>query len=202
MYLTETNPEFVEAIKRVENNVDRAKRTGEYKDGRWFPGKSPEGGLPTLAYGHKITQTEWSSKRIVVGDTSKDFRYGLQDNEVEIVLKRDLNHAEDLAQSDWNKYIYPDPSTNEPRESLKWENLKAGYRMVLVDKVFNTGPLVKKGAWVWKSLTAAVVAGRDEDVVKASPAKYHTPDGELRVLTNRAIEICKAAKLPWQILVT
>ena len=67
--LTDTNPEIIEAIKAIENNIPLAKKRGEYKQAnlngewRWFPGKSPEGGLPTLGYGHKLTKSEWADKR-------------------------------------------------------------------------------------------------------------------------------------------
>src|SRR4051812_29556692 len=61
------NTKFIEALKEVENSKKAAERRGTYKnvqgEWRWFTDKSPEGGLPTLAYGHKLTPQEWNTKR-------------------------------------------------------------------------------------------------------------------------------------------
>jgi hypothetical protein len=45
--------DFVEYIKNVENGV----KSGFNKN-LWFPHKSPEGGFPTIAYGHKLTSSQ------------------------------------------------------------------------------------------------------------------------------------------------
>lgn len=209
MKLTQSNPEFIDAIKQVENNIDLAKRRGDYKettpgngDWRWFPGKSVEGGLPTLAYGHKITPKEWSTKRLVLGDTSKDLRFGITDAEATTLVTQDLDAAETIAETDWNGYMALDKNLGTPIQSQLWVNLKPGYKMVLVDKVFNSGSLVRKGKWYWTTLGQAIFNGRDEDVVKASPAKYRTSEGDVVSLTSRAIVIDRAAGLPWQVLGT
>ena len=40
---------YIKFMKDIEN----AGRTG-FKNGKWYPHKSPEGGMPTIGYGHKI----------------------------------------------------------------------------------------------------------------------------------------------------
>lgn len=203
MHLAETNPKFVEAIKTVENNITIAKRRGEYKDvqgvWKWFPGKSPEGGLPTLAWGHKLTQKEWTDKRVYFIDpvlkqeVYKDFRYGLVDAEVEAILKMDLNEAEDLASVDWDKYIGFE-------NKMPWSTLPDKYKGVLINLVFNSGPLVKKGKWVWTTIVRGIKANDDTLVAQGMVTSYKRPDGVRVRLTSRAKEIAKCLGLPYQIL--
>lgn len=198
-YLSETNQAFVEGIKTVENNIARAKKVGEYKevDGiwKWFPGKSPEGGLPTLAWGHKITPREWEYKRIVVGDDGsyRDFRYGIPNDEVNYILQKDLNEAEDLAQRDWDNY-------HGKANNKLWISLPDKYRGAMINLVFNAGPLAKKGKWIWTTVARGVLQGDDALVVKGMVTSYKKPNGERVQLTSRAREISKALGLPWQIL--
>lgn len=192
-YLSDTNPSFVEGIKRVENNIHRAKRVKEYveKDGvwKWFPGKSPEGGLPTLAWGHKITPKEWETKKLL----GKDFRNGLTDEEVNKLLKIDMDYAEDLAQRDWDNY-------HGKANNRLWDDLPDKYKGAMVNLVFNAGPLAKKGKWIWTTLARGVLANDDILVLRGMVTSYKKPNGQRVQLTNRAIEIGKALGLPWQAL--
>lgn len=195
-HLATTNPAFVEAIKSVENNIALAKKSGEYKnvDGvwLWFPGRSPEGGLPTLAWGHKLTQAEWSSKRITFEDgTSKDFRYGLNDESVNYILIKDLNKAEDIASNDWDRYLGVE-------NKKPWESLPDKYKGVLINLCFNAGSLVKKGKWVWSTVAKGILANDDVMVTKGMVTSYKKPDGTRVQLTTRAETIAKALGLPWQ----
>jgi hypothetical protein len=195
-YLADVSPEFVQAIKDVENNITIAKKRGEYKqvngEWKWFPGKSPEGGLPTLAWGHKITPKEWEQNRIYFIDDSlkqqvyKDFRYGLTDNQVEQILKDDLKKSEDLAKSDWNKYNADKP----------YDDLPVKYKGVLVNLVFNAGSLAKKGKFVWTTVQKGIHAGDDATVAKGMVTSYKRPDGVRVRLTTRAIRIAKGLGLP------
>lgn len=195
-YLADIAPEFVQAIKEVENNLHSAKKRGEYKqvngEWKWFPGKSPEGGLPTLAWGHKITPKEWEQNRIYYTDEKlnqqvfKDFRYGMTDAQVEQILKDDLKKAEDLAKSDWNKYNLKKP----------YDDLPIKYKGVLVNLVFNAGPLAKKGKFVWTTVQRGILAGDDLTVAKGMVTSYKRPDGVRVRLTTRAIRIAKGLGLP------
>lgn len=197
--------EFIEAIKRVENNVTLAKRSGEYKqvngngEWRWFPGKSPEGGLPTLAWGHKLTAKEWANKRIEFVDltlnqvVSKDFRYGLTDEQVEQVLKDDLMKAEVLACSDWDKY-------HGIAAKKLFATLPDKYKGVLINLTFNSGALAKKGKFVWTTVAKGILSDNDEQVTKGMVTSYKKPNGQRVQLTTRAIEIAKGLGLPWRVI--
>ena len=195
--LAHRSKKFVEAIKEVENNLRTAKKRGEYREvqgeWRWFPGKSPEGGLPTLAWGHKLTQKEWSEKKIYFTDpvlnqrTFKDFRFGLTDAQVDAVLVDDLVEAEILAASDWNKYIL-----NQPFDALPDK-----YKGVLINLVFNTGPLAKKGKFIWNTVAKGIKEGNDQLVSNGMVTSYKRPsDGQRVRLTLRAEIIAEALGLP------
>lgn len=195
-YLADIAPEFVQAIKDVENNLHSAKKRGEYKqvngEWKWFPGKSPEGGLPTLAWGHKITPKEWEQNRIFYTDDKlqqqvfKDFRYGMTDAQVEQILKDDLKKAEDLAKSDWDKYNPKKP----------YASLPVKYRGVLVNLVFNAGPLAKKGKFVWTTVQRGILTDDDMTVAKGMVTSYKKPNGTRVRLTTRAIRIAQGLGLP------
>jgi hypothetical protein len=204
-YLSQRSKDFVEAIKRVENNYTIAKRRGEYKqingssEWRWFPGASPEGGLPTLAWGHKLTQKEWAEKKVTFFDetlkqhVSKNFNYGLTDEQVTYLLMDDLKTSEDLARSDWNKYIGWD-------QKRPFEGLPDKYKGVLINLTFNAGALAKKGKFVWTTVAKGILANDDVTVTKGMVTSYKRPDGVRVRLTTRAVEIAKGLGLPWQAL--
>lgn len=71
--------DFLEFIKSIEN----AGKTGyDSSMGRWMPHPSPEGGLPTIAYGHKIRKDELDT-----------LREGITESEATDILKADLETA-------------------------------------------------------------------------------------------------------------
>lgn len=70
--------EFISYIKSVENGA----KVG-FKNGMWYPHNSPEGGLPTIAYGHKVSST--SELKTVIN--------GISDADAERLLKHDLETA-------------------------------------------------------------------------------------------------------------
>ena len=60
---------FIQKIMQWENSV----KAGWNKNTqRWFPHKSPEGGNPTIAYGHKLTDQDISSNRFKNGLSQSD----------------------------------------------------------------------------------------------------------------------------------
>jgi LysM repeat protein len=73
--------DFMQKVMQWENN--KAYKPGGWNDKkqRWFPHKSPEGGLPTIAYGHKLTPSDVRSDR---------FKNGISDSDAKVLLKNDL----------------------------------------------------------------------------------------------------------------
>lgn len=102
------SPSFLNYIKKVENGVGKG-----FKDGRWYPHVSVEGGAKTIAYGHKIQPFE-------------DFSEGLTEEEALDLLVRDLRRSEALA-ADWIEGKY----------GQVWSDLNKDQREILIDFQFN-----------------------------------------------------------------
>jgi GH24 family phage-related lysozyme (muramidase) len=83
------SPDFIDFIKSVEN----PNKVG-YKNGKWYPHKSPEGGLPTIGYGHKLTQSEVNTLSV-----------GVDEKTVVGLLKRDLLRARDVVYKDHKEWV-------------------------------------------------------------------------------------------------
>jgi len=111
----EFSPKFIDYMKSVEN----AGKVG-FENGKWTPHISPEGGLPTIAYGHKLKKGE-----------EKRFAGGLSDGEAERLLKKDLAIAKAKVYSDIKKMF----DVQIPLEDYQEE--------MLTDYAFNLGSLEK-----------------------------------------------------------
>jgi len=77
-YADAFSQDFINFVKNLENQ----QKIG-YKNGKWYPHKSYEGGLPTIAWGHKIKNKEELNKMIS----------GISDSEAERLLRDDLQIA-------------------------------------------------------------------------------------------------------------
>lgn len=77
---------FIDYLKNVENSV----KSG-YKNGKWYPHKSVEGGSDTIAYGHKLKKGE-------------NFSSGLTDSEADDLLKKDMEIARQTIRREIKKY--------------------------------------------------------------------------------------------------
>lgn len=82
--------EFLEFIKVYENPNKKG-----YKNGKWKPIKSPEGGTPTIAYGHKLTNKEYYSGVLYNG---LNWKKGIDDEDAIDLLISDLHINIDKAQ--------------------------------------------------------------------------------------------------------
>lgn len=122
---------FISYIKRVEN----AKCKGwNSKKQLWFPHKSPEGGFPTIGYGHKIS-SEQELKRC---------NKGLTDSDVNNLLLNDLMNAERRVYSDLNDMIQSKKITI-PADMVKDGKLQLSTQQIemLIDYAFNVGTIKK-----------------------------------------------------------
>lgn len=77
--------DFLKRIMQWENSI---KAGWNNKKQRWFPHKSVEGGNPTIAYGHKVTDQDIRSNR---------FKQGLSQSEAVNLLNKDLFSASQIA---------------------------------------------------------------------------------------------------------
>ena len=87
-----TNQKFIDALKSVENSV----RAGwDNKKSLWFPHKSVEGGMPTIAYGHKVLNVQ----------EHEVFNKGITEEQALKLLEQDMKTAYDNAKEDWDKWV-------------------------------------------------------------------------------------------------
>lgn len=147
------NKDFINYIKNIENGT----KSG-YKNGKWYPHKSPEGGMPTIGYGHKIKdQSEL-----------RRFNGGISDGDVDRLLINDLELAKKKA-SDDVKHMF---KVNIPLDQRQTE--------MLTDFVFNLGSLTS-----FPKFTKAVLNKDWKTVEREYRRKYKTPDGYVKDLTQR-----------------
>ena len=100
--------DFVAYIKSAEN----AAKTG-FKDNRWYPHASFEGGTDTIAYGHKLGKVE-------------KYPRGIANSEAENLLKRDLMNSENTVKIKVGEKTY--------------DELDSKRKQMLIDFSFNLGP--------------------------------------------------------------
>ncbi len=142
--------EFLNYIKLVENG----KKVG-FRDGIWYPHKSPEGGNATIGYGHKIKSSETN---LLNGGTNV---------EIEKILVEDLEKARKIVYSDikemFNVNIVLDPMREE----------------MLVDFAFNLGSLKK-----FPNFTKSVL-NKDWDMAKKEYKRSYSNGAGRVELKNR-----------------
>ena len=126
------NSKLATVIKSFENN--KAYKPGGWDPikKRWFQHPSPEGGNPTIAFGHKLTDSDMSTNRFV---------NGLTDAEANILLQNDLQAAEAKAKRLIQTY---DTVPVAAQQAL----INACYRGELgTTKTPNTLKLMNQGKW-------------------------------------------------------
>lgn len=181
---------FQDAIKVVENGVklgfDRSK-------GLWFPHKSAEGGTDTLAYGKKLPLptkeaiTNHRGTTLMINNEAVNPYKGITEAQATWLLEDELLKATTIARREWNTFF---------GKQLEFNKMKMKYQAVLVDKVYNTGSLVKSGKFVWKTLASMILNDDEKGVRKAMVAKYKDPrTGTWIPLTRRATAIADAVYL-------
>jgi LysM repeat protein/GH24 family phage-related lysozyme (muramidase) len=124
--------EFLELIKKWENDKAFSRSGWNEKKKRWYPHPSPEGGLKTIGYGHKIQSA---------AEQSMYERNGLSDAEAEELFRDNLKTAEAKAKLLINTY---DKLPTEVKQAL----INACYRGELgTKKTPNTLKLMNQGKW-------------------------------------------------------
>ena len=146
------NASFIGYIKSVEN----PNKVG-YKNGKWYPHKSPEGGNPTIGYGHLLQKSELARANA-----------GLTDAEVEKLLLNDLARA---------KKIVSDYIQNTYRVNLR---LPEKTEEMLIDFAFNLG-----GLRAFPKFVDAVLRGQMDKARAEYQRSYQTPTGERKPVEAR-----------------
>ena len=181
-----TNQKFIDALKSVENSV----RAGwDKKKSLWFPHKSVEGGMPTIAYGHKVLNVQ----------EHEVFKKGITEEQALKLLEEDMKTAYDNAKEDWDKWVQN--STTILSNPL-FEELPEKYQGVLVNLAYNTGSLKNKsGKYGWPNLSNRIVdatldptdKSKDHAVRTGMVTTFLNPKtGKRERLTTRAYQIADA----------
>lgn len=174
---------FMQALMKVENGIksgyDKEKDT-------WSPHPSPEGGLPTLGYGHKLEQRDIDNGDIFIKGVPYPV-WGLHDDLVVSLFIEDVKHYESIAKAEWNQY--------RPGDSISWDWLDEKYKCVLTNLTFNLGSLAPGGKLQWPMLFLAIKNRNDADVRKHMVTTYKRPDGVRVRLEKRAKQIADAVGL-------
>lgn len=87
--------DFKKKVMQWENNKSYKPGGWDTDKQRWFPHKSPEGGNPTIAYGHKLTDNDIRTDR---------FKNGISDSDALELLDTDLFSASKTAARLINSY--------------------------------------------------------------------------------------------------
>ena len=123
-------PEFLDKIKSWENNKKFPGSGWNEKKQRWYPHPSPEGGLKTIGYGHKIKSA---------AEQSTYERTGLSDAEAEELLRTNLEGAAQKAMALVPKFTaLPD--------TVKQALTNAAYRGE-IRSTHQTIKLINQGNW-------------------------------------------------------
>lgn len=151
-----------EFLKAVENPLQEGKVSNV-----WFPHDSPEGGLPTLGYGHKLTSKE-NEDQIVY---SINILEGCSDSEIDEILEKDIDAARNVAQN-----CVPE-----------FNDLSENKQDMFIEFAFNLGNGLKQ----FKKFIKALV-NDDWDTAKEEYKRYYrTSSGQLREVKNRNEEFYK-----------
>jgi LysM repeat protein len=121
------NANFLQMIKSWENSIKSGWNSSAK---RWFPHTSPEGGNPTIAYGHKITDAELNTGK---------FSNGVTEQEATRMLMSDLQIATDKA-----KRLVPTYDTLP--ENIQQALINACYRGEL-KSTYDTVKLMNANKW-------------------------------------------------------
>jgi len=153
---------FEESLAEVEN----AQKVG-FKDDLWSSHASPEGGLDTIGYGHKITQAE---------EDAGTYKNGISDADAIKLFRADIKKHADIVRKDVEDF----------------DDLPKKYQDVLVNIAFNTGSVK---ANKWPSLLKAMRAGDDKKVREESVTSFTDASGKKGLLKTRSKKIADAAGL-------
>jgi GH24 family phage-related lysozyme (muramidase) len=150
---TNFSKDFINFIKKIENST----KTG-FKNGKWFPSPSIEGGLPTISYGHKIKDNT----------ELKNMTNGITDSKATELLIDDLNKAKETVheyiKNKYGVYLLLDKVQEE----------------MLVEFAFNLGGLSK-----FPKFVDAVLRKQWNIVKKEYKRGYTSVSGEKKMLSGR-----------------
>lgn len=138
-----TMKRYLADLKNQENNIKNG-----YRGGKWYPHTSPEGGLDTIAYGHKLTSS------------NSPYYQGITDEQAEALLLKDVLQNQALAKKQVDARFGEGTFDSLPQDR----------QMLLVDYQYNLGSLKE-----FPKFVKAVVEG-DTKTMIAEHTRYGGKD--------------------------
>ena len=134
-----------------------------YKNGRYYPHKSPEGGTMTIGPGFKLGS---GSHNISTKEANRGMTKKRLNQEARRSAKRDMSHVKDFLNYG---------QTTNPADTVS-PNIIAG----LMDLTHQVGPL-----WDWKKLRGAILEGDLDKIKKESIVTWKDKTGKVKEDTRR-----------------
>jgi len=150
------DPSFIKEVKEAENSVNAG-----WRNNKFYPYPSVEGGTATIGYGHKLTNSE--------SRTGK-FSSGLTKSEATALLLKDLRDSEDRLKRHLRlKY------------GVDYNTLKLNQKEILLDFTFNIGNVTTK----FPKFTQHVLNKNKAGMIKEYERKYKDKKGRVYPLQDR-----------------
>lgn len=159
---------FINYLKQNENGI----KSG-FENGVWKPHKSAEGGLPTIAYGHKIESKEELAR----------MRQGITEEEAVALLKQDIEKAKVKAAARFKAATKRD-----------FNELPTMAQKMLIDLAFNSTNSFPK-------FNNAVASGNLKSALAEYERSYKDAKGGKHMLTARNESFRKTLLEPWMVYI-
>ena len=150
------NRNFIQEVKDAENLI-----MAGWRNNKFYPYSSPEGGTDTIGYGHKLTSSEVKSGK---------FRSGLTEAEATALLIKDLR----ISESRLKQHL-------KDKFNVNYDRLSLNQKQILLDFTFNIGNVVAK----FPKFTRYVLEKNKAGMLKEYERKYRDAKGVVRPIQDR-----------------
>jgi GH24 family phage-related lysozyme (muramidase) len=181
---------FLLVLMEVENG----NKVGYDKDKDiWFAHESVEGGLPTIGYGHKVTEEEEESGQIKIDNMSFSWKHGLSNLSILKLFQQDVKEAEKKLSNEWHMGGLAKGQVFSDATDPSFSKLPAKHQGVLLSIAYNVGSMLnEKGLWAWPKLRQAILANDDRRVFEEMLTWYKDKKGRKVALRKRREKIAEA----------
>lgn len=151
---------FIDFVKSVENSIKAGWKNSVKM---WYPHRSPEGGNDTIAYGHKLKDSEVLK-----------YKHGLSNRDAMKLLISDLRKAEQIAKHDlkWLVYHQPEHYKLKSNSRKSYDELGPTEKQMAIEFAFNLGGLKK-----FPTFFTALLNG-DSEKMKQEYQRSYSKDGQ------------------------
>ena len=152
------DPSFIQEVKSAENSV-----MSGWRNNKFYPYSSAEGGTDTVGYGHKLTNSEAKSG---------EFTSGLTEAQATALLLKDLRASEVRLKRHLNEKF-----------NVNYDQLYLNQKQILLDFTFNIGNVTSK----FPKFTKHVLNKNKAGMLKEYERKYKDSRGVVRPIKDRNV---------------